>query len=274
MLNRKNAPQTRMLAPKPLPAFKSAQLTNGRAVYMLQHGTVEVTEVQVVYRTGSAYQDKIGQARYTASNMSEATASYNNQQFAEKLDDYGAWISADTAKEFIAVDLTSLEKHLPHTLPLLQEVLLAPAFPEQEFSNMKTRNLQKLKVESKRKTYQARRAFGHSLFGADNPYGAHLGPKELEQLHLADIQHFYQKQLQAADWFFIVVGRFDEENVLKQLDELFGHQSLTPVSGQISRAKTAGVAGGKGRQLVMEEGMHSALCVGHLGFERRHRYYD
>ncbi len=274
MLDRTKAPEASMLSPRPLPGFKTVALSNGTPVHLLQYGSVEVAEIQVVFRTGTAYQDKIGQARYTASNMGEATASFNNQQLAERLDDYGAWISNDTAQEFISMNLTSLDRHLPHTLPLLQEVLMAPAFPEEEFNNMKTRNLQRLQVESKRKSYLARRQFGHLLFGPDNPYGAHLGPDELQQLELADIKAFYQKHLQAGNWFITVVGKFDEEKVLKQLDELLGKQQLEDKSGLISRAVTATDLLGQGRHLIHEEGMQSALCVGHIGFNRKHPDFD
>lgn len=274
MLDRKKAPKASMLAPSPLPAFKTVMLGNGTEVHMLQHGTVEVAEVQIVFKTGTAYQDKVGQARYTASNMSEATASYTNQQLAEKLDDYGAWISNDTAQEFISMNLTSLERHLPHTLPLLHEVLFAPAFPEDEFTNMKIRNMQKLQVESKRKTYLSRKEFGHQLFGQDHPSGAALGPRELKQLQLADLHSFYQKHLQPGNWFITVVGRFDEENVLKQLEELFGTQTLQGNGGLISRAATTPILNGTGRHLVREEGMQSAITVGHLGFKRSHPHFD
>lgn len=274
MLDRKNAPKAPMLVPSPLPAFKTFSLRNGTEVHMLQHGTVEVAEVQIVFKTGTAYQDKVGQARYTASNMAEATASYTNQQLAEKLDDYGAWISNDTAQEFISMNLTSLERHLPHTLPLLQEVIMAPAFPEEEFKNMKFRNLQKLQVESKRKTYLARREFGHQLFGPGHPSGAHLGPKELKKLTWADMKAFYQKHLQPGNWFITVVGRFNEENVLKQLEELFGTQSLSSHGKMISHAVSSPIRNGKGRHLVREEGMQSAITVGHLGFKRSHPDFD
>lgn len=274
MLDRNKAPKASMLVPSPLPAFKTAKLNNGTEVHMLQHGTVEVAEVQIVFKTGTAYQDKIGQARYTASNMAEATASFTNQQLAEKLDDYGAWISNDTAQEFISMNLTSLERHLPHTLPLLQEVLMAPAFPEAEFNNMKARNLQKLQVESKRKTYIARKEFGHLLFGTDHPSGASIGPRELNDLQLTDLHAFYQKHLQPGNWFITVVGRFDEENVLKQLDELFGNQALHANGELKSRALTTPILNGKGRHLFREEGMQSAITVGHLGFKRNHPDFD
>jgi len=172
------------------------------------------------------------------------------------------------------MNLTSLERHLPHTLPLLQEVLLAPAFPEEEFLNMKTRNMQKLQVESKRKTFIARREFGHLLFGAEHPSGAHLGIKELKQLQLTDLHAFYQKHLQPGNWFLTVVGRFDEENVLAQLDELFGKLDLTPAAGMKSRAITAPILNGKGRHVFQESGMQSAVTVGHIGFNRSHPDYD
>jgi zinc protease len=272
-LDRSQPPIAGPLTHRPLPPYRSLSLSNGIPVYALQHGSVEVAEIQVVFKAGTAHQSKIGQARHAASLLSEGTASFNSQALAEKLDDHGSWISHDTAYEFSSINLTSLEQHLPATLPLLQEVLLQPTFPEEEFEIMRARGLQKLEVEAKRKTYIARKAFGHLLYGKDHPYGQSMGPEDLKALQVSDLQAFYKQFLQAGNCFFTVVGRFDEEAVFQQLDQLFGKLSLTQPQIPESRAATHPVKGGQGRHFIAEAGMQSALSLGHLGFARKHPDY-
>ena len=57
--------------------------------YLLPYGSVDVVEVQVVFRAGTAPQPASGVARYTARNMSEGTESYSSLALAQQLDGHG-----------------------------------------------------------------------------------------------------------------------------------------------------------------------------------------
>ncbi|MEZ4688517.1 MAG: insulinase family protein, partial [Bacteroidia bacterium] len=227
MLDRNIPPIAGPLVHRPLPAFERTALTNGIPVYLLPYGSVPVAEVQVVFRAGKAYQDKVGQASYTARLLSEGTARHTSQQLAEKLDEHGSWIHHDMGAEYVAVNLTSLVEDLPETLPLLAEVLLEPTFPEEEFVKLKSRNLQQLKVKQEKTDTIARRVFGHKLYGPEHPYGIQLGPEELELIGLDDLLAYYQSHLGISNAFLLVCGNFDRKRVLQQLNAIFGNTRLS-----------------------------------------------
>ena len=188
MLNRTIPPIAGPLVHRPLPAFERTSLTNGIPVYILPYGTVEVAEVQIIFKAGKAFQDKVGLSSYTARMLSEGTENYTSKQLAEKLDDHGSWVHHDMGAEFVSINLTSLVDELEATLPVLHEVVCNPVFPESEFTKLKQRDLQSLEVQQQKTATLARRAFGHGTYGPMHPFGMNLSPDELGLLELADIK--------------------------------------------------------------------------------------
>jgi zinc protease len=273
MLNRITPPPVRPLSPRTLPAYREAALSNGIPVYWIPHGQVEVAEVMMVFRAGDSFQPKPGLADYTAKMMAEGTASYTSTGLARKLDDHGAWLSHETDMEFISLNLTSLERHLPDTLPLMHEVGFTPTFPEAEFQKMKQRNLQKQRVTEQKTGWLARRHFGPLLFGPEHPYGKSLGLPEIEAIHYEDLAPYYQRYFQAGNAFFAVSGRFDEHKLLALLDQTFGGLPYIGANKEDSSAKDVPFVTQTGRHYVEKEGLQSTIRLGHIGKERSHPDY-
>ncbi|TAE51045.1 MAG: insulinase family protein [Bacteroidetes bacterium] len=273
MLNRITPPPVRPLSPRTLPAYREAALSNGIPVYWIPHGQVEVAEVMMVFRAGDSFQPKPGLADYTAKMMAEGTASYTSTGLARKLDDHGAWLSHETDMEFISLNLTSLERHLPDTLPLMHEVGFTPTFPEAEFQKMKQRNLQKQRVTEQKTGWLARRHFGPLLFGPEHPYGKSLGLPEIEAIQYEDLAPYHQRYFQAGNAFFAVSGRFDEHKLLALLDQTFGGLPYTGANKEDSSAKDVPFVTQTGRHYVEKEGLQSTIRLGHIGKERSHPDY-
>lgn len=272
MLDRTQPPIAGPLAHRPLPAFERTALSNNLPVFLLPYGSVPVAEVQVVFKAGKAYQEKVGQASYTARMLSEGTSKHTSQQLAEKLDEHGSWIHHDQGAEFVAINLTSLVEDLPDTLPFLSEVIFQPVFPEEEFVKLKSRSLQQLKVKQEKTTTIARQVFGQELYGSDHPYGIFLGPEELEAIELDDLRSYYKEYLQMANAFLLVCGNFDREEILSLLEDTFGGSSLAGKPALDSEA-LAKPKNGRGTKKVDREGPQSTIRVGHLGVGRNHPDY-
>lgn len=269
MPDRTLAPQAAPLRYHPLPSPTQVALSNGLPVWLLPFGETPVVEVQAIFRAGDAYQPKAGVAEYASSCLTEGTASYNSQQFAEQLDAYGASIHAEAGNELIAVSLSGLTHDLPETLPLLAEALLAPTFPEEEFLNMQQRHLQQLEVEQIRTNWMARQLFGELLWGAQHPYGMTLGAAELALLTPDDLPAYHRQYLYPGNFSLAVTGRFELDEVMVLLEMRFGGLSLLPALDMPSAAM-APPLNQHGRHLAPREGLQSTLRIGHLGLSRSH----
>ncbi len=273
ILDRNTPPLASPLNNIKLPTYQKSHLSNGIPVYTLTYGSAEVVQVQMVFKAGSSLQSKVGIATYMASHMQEGTQSYSSLQLAQKLDEFGAWIEHEVGESYLSLNLTTLSTHIAQTLPLLHEVVCAPSFPEHEFDQMKARNLQKLKVNAQKTSYQARRDFGHYMYGAAHPYGRHLGEEELASLSLESIKAYHHQYIYPENSFIIVVGQFDQAEMMKELNELFSSYTARSVTKETSRVLTASIKSQNGRRYKEMEGLQATIRLGHLGFRRSHPDY-
>ena len=273
MLDRITPPLAQPFTPRHLPPYTTRKLSNGIPVYCLQYGTVDIAEVQLVFKGGAAFEDKPGSIQYMAANLKEGTTSRTGQQLAERLDDFGASISADTDSEFVAVSLSALTKHLSKTLPLLREVIMTPSFPEEDFLNMKHRGLQRMELMALKTSFIARREFLRLTYGDAHPYGAVFGPEELKALTIEDLKTCHQQYLGLGNCFILAVGRFEEEQLIGELETHFGKEPATGKIEGLSHAANAEIVTASGRHYKEQEGMQATLRLGHLGLKRKHDDY-
>ena len=253
---------------RPLPACTERKLANGIPVYMLQYGSVDVMEVQLVFRAGTNYQPGSGVASFTAQNMAEATKNFSSFELAKKLDGYGAWIDTQAEEEGLTLNLATLSTRLPETLPLLADIMLNPSLSVHEFDRLKLQGLQKKTVEGQQKRTQARRQFSRLIYGETHPYGTYFGVPELEKISREDIRTYFEEKLQSGNLTIILAGKFDETAVWNLLEAHFGQIPTVPCAPQ-AYIQPPPVAA-SGRHFFEQEGMQSSLRLGHLGMMRSH----
>ncbi|MEO1448143.1 MAG: pitrilysin family protein [Bacteroidota bacterium] len=269
VLDRKTPPAAGDFRMIPLPDYSVKSLDNGIQVYLLPYGQVEVVQIEALYRAGRNYQPKVGLGDYMAKNMTEGTASYTSVKLAHKLDGLGAFIGHHVGEEALSLKLLCLTDQLPETLPLFKEVVFQPTFPESEFTQMKARAAQRLKVEAEKTTFQARRHFKQALFGS-HPYGTSMGLDELAALELSDLQTYHTEKVMSADFSLLVVGRYDEARLLAQLNSTLGQQPRHTLEIPAPSAAVEMTEAPTGRQNVSVQGVQSTVRVGHRGLDRSH----
>lgn len=272
-LNRNIPPAARPLSNVKLKPFTRYNLSNGIPVYLLPCGSVDVVEVQTIFKAGKGYQEKVGQAQFTARNLQEGTERLSSLELARELDGLGAWMSNDTGESFLTVNLATTTENLPYSLPLMREVIVAPTFPEGEFNNMKQRTLQKLSVSEKQTSYLARRHFRHLMFGQDHAYGIHFGSRELLQIERQDLLNYQATYLQPGNFCFSVVGKFEEQQVMDQLEKTFGNLVLQAPNIAVSSASLTPPPSLAGRHYFEQEGMQATVRLGQRAFARSHPDY-
>ena len=273
ILDRKTPPQAMPMRPISLPPYSEASLSNGISVYLLPFGNADVVDIQMVFGGGKVFQSKTGQAGFMSRNMSEGTASYSSLELAQHLDNYGAWVVPSSGSEFISVSLSTLTRHIPSTIPFMKEVAFTPTFPQTEFDKMKQRTLEKMHINSQKTNNIARKNFSRYFYGFDHPYGSYFGAEELEQLERDDLVAYFNQYLYPGNFKLLVVGKFDEDNMLKMLEENFGGLDLKEPFKGVSPAKDATPRQELGRKYIEKDGMQATLRLGHRGVKYGHPDY-
>ena len=115
-------------------------LPNGIGLYTLASDDFEVLRISFVFRAGSALQQAPFSASAAANLLSEGSRDMTAHQIAEQLDYYGSWYDVNIDRDY-------LSKFFDPTLAVAEQILLCPAFPEEELRTYAAKRRQRLAVE-------------------------------------------------------------------------------------------------------------------------------
>jgi zinc protease len=125
-----------------LPKPQVADLPNGLHVMVLEDTRAPQITMQLVVRGAGGYYDPadhFGLAQFTAANLREGTAKRSSPEIAEYLERIAAtlFVNAAMSSEEATITASSLREHFDQVMDLAAEVVLTPAFPEQELARYK-----------------------------------------------------------------------------------------------------------------------------------------
>ena len=186
------------------------QLANGIGLYTLASEDFEVLRISFVFRAGSAVQQAPFSASAAANLLAEGTRDMTAQQVAEQLDYYGSWYDVNVDRDYAYINFATLSKFFDQTLSVAEQILLCPAFPEEELRTYAAKRKQRLAIERTKVDVEAREAFARALFGPQHPYGVSSDEKEYDRLTRDDVAGFYRRFYTAENCFVVCSGRIGE----------------------------------------------------------------
>jgi zinc protease len=191
VLNRLLPPPTHPLTTIILPTPTVSHLPNGARLHLLANDAQPVLRLQVVLPAGKFQEPAPGLAQLTARMLSEGTATRTARQLADEVAFYGASLDCEAGPDRATLTLYCLARHLPTLLPLVQEVLAAPTFPEPELQQMKTRTSQSMRIERQKTSFRASEEFNRQLFGEASPYGRPFDEASFATITAAELRAFH-----------------------------------------------------------------------------------
>jgi zinc protease len=272
MLDRTIAPELQPNRRLNLPELKSLRLDNGIQVYLLQIGRQPILELNVGFPAGKSFEHRPGLSSMTSRMLSEGTKNSTGYEFARRLDAYGVSIDTEAGHESANVSLSTLSRHMVHTIPLLREMITEPRFEVADFDLLVKRTLNSLEVEEKKTEYIVRREFGKLLFGDSHTYGQHVGREEIAAMQHGDIGPFHQQFYAPANAQIVAAGLFDADELIQVLNAQFGQLPITAgFEKPVSAASLSHPAAEKGlHYFPMDDARQATIRAGHPGFERSH----
>ncbi len=162
---------------------------------------------------------KEGLAGLTAAMMEEGSSLRGVEAIQAQLDKLGSSISVSAGSYSTSIVVSSLEKNLPETLSVLQEMLFQPAFKQQDFDRIKRQMVQGVVFQHQTPSWLASQATRQVLFGSSifaRPSGG--TEKSITQLTLDDVKQFYRKHYTPNGAQVVVVGDISKSEVRSQLE--------------------------------------------------------
>ncbi|MCO6490936.1 MAG: insulinase family protein [Phaeodactylibacter sp.] len=270
MPNRTSPPRARDVRNLRLPEVPQHTLDNGMPLYEVNMGTQEVIKLEVVYLAGRPFEKKQLAARATSSMLREGTRSFSAAQIAEQLDFYGCSLSMPFQLDTSNVILYSLNKHFGRLMPILEEILSAPAFPEAELNAFIKRNQQRLEVDLAKNDIVAYREITELIFGRNHPYGYNSFPETYAALQRDDLLEHFTRLFNSNNCMAFISGKSSPE-IVGMVNECLS-RAIPP--GEAARATLSATQEAPcAKKIQRPETVQAAIRIGRRLFNRHHEDY-
>lgn len=270
MLDRKSPPRLQEVRNHALPQPRVHTLDNGMKLYEMNMGTQDIVKLELVFHAGRWHEHQKLAAKVTAGLLRDGTADMSGAEIAERIDFYGASIRFPSNLDTAYVQLYALTKHLPNVLPVLAEILSAPAFPERDLELYLSRSIERYKEDQENNDTVAYRALTELMYGAHHPYGYNSSPELYQAIKREHLLEHFRNNYVAGNGFMMVSGRVDEE-VVRLINTYLG--KVVP-AGQNPPLHFEITPDPKLHWHIKSEGSYqSAIRIGKRLFDRKHEDY-
>lgn len=221
MINRSQAPKIQSVQQLYLHQPILHHLKNGIPVYEINLGVQQVIKLELIFKAGRWYEKEKLVARATSQLLKAGSIQNNAEQIAGFFEYFGAKLNIDDGFNTVNIQVYCLTKHLKTLLPMLQELLEMPAFPEPELQKFIKRNQQNLKIQLQKNDVVAYRLFTEKLFGTTHPYGYNSNDNLYKELNTDKIRTHFKDNYSADKCTIVIAGKTSPE-LIQLLDQHFG----------------------------------------------------
>jgi zinc protease len=273
MIDRTVPPAFKAIEHIHIPEAETQHLSNGIPLYLINSGSQELVKVEFIFNAGMYYQSQPLLASSTNNLIETGSKNYTANQISERIDYYGGFLELETGQDLAAITLYTLNKYFNETIGILQDILLYPTFPKDEFDIYINNKKQKHLINSQKVSVLVRRRFNELLFGQNHPYGRDARDQDFEKVNTDLIKKFYNENYCSKNCTIVVSGCLPKE-LPGKLDTLFGksvwgNNDLNPFVSSEKLDTTTQLH----HLILKEDAIQSAIRVGRVMFNKTHPDY-
>ena len=256
-----------------LPAIQKHKLSNGLAVWIVEHHEVPLAQINLIVRSGSAADPigKYGVGSLTAAMLDEGAGSRASLELADAIEFLGANLSTASSFDSSAVRMSVPVSKLVDALPLMADVALRPTFPVAELDRLRKERLTGLLQARDNVGALVQLAFPRMVFGPTHRYGTSANglPATIEALTADDLKAFYRSHYRPDNATLLVVGDLTPATALPMLEKAFGGWKSEGMAALVAEVPNAPQLGKRQVYLVDKpEAAQSQIRSGWVGVAR------
>jgi zinc protease len=258
-----------------LPRIASLIIKSGLKVYAVQRPELPLLSLHLIIPCGAEADPpgKAGLSNLLAEMLTLGTKKRSASQLAAEVDGLGATLSASSGWNSTSLHIFGLSEDFEHLMNLLLEIYFQPAFPPEEFEQLKQRRIAALVQQKDESQIIADERFQEILFRGtpyDHPVYGTLD--SLPPLLCEECREFYQRYILPAGSFLVVVGDLQAEPCFRWVEANFpsGIQGQSLGAGEFSAPSRSGV-----RSILIDRPdlTQSQIRLGHIGIPHAHPDY-
>ena len=183
-----------------------------------------IVTVVIAIKAGSVVEtpEKAGLANLTADLLNEGTKTRTSKEISDAIEFVGGSLSTSGGADYITVSLSVLKKDIELGFDLLSDVILNPAFRDDEIKRRKASIKNQIIQQKEEPDAIVSKAFNESVFGKQ-PYSWPVeGTEEtLGRITSEDISAFYKEHYLPNNTIFTVVGDISKSQLKSLLQRYF-----------------------------------------------------
>lgn len=225
---------------------ETRDLGNGVRLYVIPRHDLPKIVGSIMMSGGKQYEPRelAGLASLTAEMLNRGTRNRTAREFEAEADRIGADIGAQAGTEFTSVSFSCLSEHLHPTLELTADLLLNPAFPDQELDRIVPIRLDALKESRAEPTSVLRRIVRRTAYSDGHPYGWRGDERTLPSIATSDLAAFHRAHFRPSGARMVLCGDLDPNRAVDVMEEFFATwESGPPVERQPPADPPAGETG-------------------------------
>jgi zinc protease len=166
---------------------------------------------------------KLGVASFTASMLSEGTATRTGDQLADAQQLLGTRIGAGIGGEGGSIGFTALSSKLDPALDLLADMMLNPSFPADALERLRAQRLVALTQAKDQPASIASNVFAKVVYGDEHPYGRVVNEQTVKGVTRDDVIAFHREYFRPGRAIITVVGDVDPATVKASFERAFAN---------------------------------------------------
>jgi len=219
------APVSREILKVKLPEASPVKLSNGMTLLAIEDNRLPLAWVKIqVNGAGKVYETRPGLAEFTANMLAEGTRERGATQISEEAARLGAMLQTGTVsnREAATLDGSGLSSRFDEWLALFGDVLQHPAFPGDEFNNLRQRWLVNLRMRNAQAQDLAEDRLLRLIYGTHPGGFTNPSPEELAQITPEMLAMWHRERYTPAGTVLSVIGRVRTSSVVAQAEKSFG----------------------------------------------------
>ncbi len=213
-----------MPKPGPAPEIKLAKpvtftLENGLQVFVVENHKLPTVSYSLQFDFDPVLEKEAkGFTEITGDLLSTGTTNRTKDQIDEEIDFIGA--TFNTYSEGIYAK--SLKKHQTKLLDIMSDVLLHPAFKQEELEKLIKKYKDNLKTEKDNPEAIAANVRKAVLYGKNHPYGEVMTEETLDNITVEVCKNYYNTYFKPNAAYLAIVGNITPDEAKKLVEKYFG----------------------------------------------------
>lgn len=202
------------------------RLSNGLVFLYLHRPRLPFTALEAWLPAGAKYdgRGREGLAALTAGLLTRGTDKMSARRLYEMIDDLGMELSSGAGVDGARVSMQVLTEDLQQGLDLMGQVVMTPAFADDEVERMRREALGRLAEAEDDTGYLADRALLEQVFGEGHPYGHPSSgfPETVTGISPADIKEFHRLRYGPDGAVLAAVGSLEFSRISEMVESALG----------------------------------------------------